>query len=64
MSKKRKSGSQGFWRFLYFCIHAFFIVLIVALIVFEVFIFVKYGGKPINEVPSWVHWFMLSGDLL
>lgn len=64
MSKKKKSLSPNTCAFLYICIHAFFIVLILALIVFEVFIFVKYGGKPVNEVPSWVHWFMLSGALL
>ena len=64
MSKKRKSGLRDNDVVLYICIHAFFIVLILALIVFEVFIFVKYGGKPVNEVPSWVHWFMLSGVLL
>lgn len=64
MSKKKKSGSSNNGVFLYICVQAFFIVLILALVVFEVFIFVKYGGKPVNEVPSWVHWFMLSGVLL
>lgn len=60
MSKK----SSGSGMFLYFFIQAFFIVFVVALVVLEIWIFATYGGKPINEVPSWVHWFMFSGMLL
>jgi hypothetical protein len=33
-------------------------LLLAAFIVFIIYIFVKYGNMPIDEVPSWVHWIM------
>lgn len=35
------------------------VMLVVALIVFYTWLYITYGGKPIDEVPSWVliFWF-------
>ena len=27
----------------------------------SIYAFVKYGNKPISEVPSWALWFMFGG---
>lgn len=42
----------------------FVIILTVAmlcLVGFTVFVWVKYGGKPITEIPFWALWFMWGG---
>ena len=35
------------------------ILLVVFLIAFSIYIWVKYGNLPPDEVPSWVHWWMM-----
>ena len=35
-------------------------LLIIAIISFGVFVLVKYGGKPITEIPSWAVPFFLG----
>lgn len=33
-------------------------ILVVSFIVFEVVLLCIYGGKPIDEIPTWVLWFL------
>lgn len=28
----------------------------------SIYAFVKYGNKPIGEIPSWALWFMFGGN--
>ena len=35
-------------------------LLAVAAIVLSIWMYATYGGKPVDEVPSWVHWFMIN----
>ena len=34
------------------------IILVVSFIVFEVVLLCIYGDKPIDEIPTWVLWFL------
>lgn len=34
------------------------IVLVVSFIVFEIVLLCLYGDKPIDEIPTWVLWFL------
>lgn len=37
----------------------FIVLVIVSLfIIFEVYLWVTYGNKPIEEIPLWVLWFL------
>lgn len=36
-------------------------LLAIMAIAFEIYLWVKYGSLPPEEVPSWVHWLMLGG---
>ena len=36
------------------------ILLIVACVLFEVWVLHTYGDKPIDEVPFWVVWFLIK----
>ena len=38
----------------------FLILLVIAALAFSIWVYATYGGKPVNEVPSWVHWFMIN----
>lgn len=40
------------------------IVGIIAMICvgWSIYAFVKYGDKPITEIPSWALWFMFGGN--
>ena len=35
-----------------------FFILVSAFVVFEITLIVKYGNKPIDEIPFWVLWFL------
>ena len=50
------------WKFVALMI-AIVVVGIVALICvgWSIYAFVKYGNKPITEIPSWALWFMFRG---
>lgn len=37
------------------------IAFVAFIIGINIYILVKYGGKPIDEVPSWVLWFWFGG---
>jgi len=39
---------------------ALFVLFIVAVLGFGIYVFVKYGGKPITEIPSWAVPFFLG----
>ena len=34
------------------------LVILILLIVFEVYLWVTYGNKPVEEIPFWVLWFL------
>lgn len=53
MSKRNK--------YVLFLINLLLIVICIVIIVARIWITVKYGGKPIDEIPSWVLWFMMGG---
>ena len=36
------------------------IAIVVIWLVFEIYICSTYGNLPPDQVPSWVHWFMLG----
>lgn len=36
------------------------IALVVIGLLFEIYLWVTYGNLPPDQVPSWVHWFMLG----
>lgn len=38
----------------------FVVTLLLLIIAFGVFVLVKYGGKPITEIPSWAVPFFLG----
>lgn len=35
-----------------------FIGICVALIIFYIYLFITYGGKPVSECPTWVYFFL------
>lgn len=39
------------------------VISIVAFIIgINLYVLIRYGGKPIDEVPSWVLWFWFGGN--
>ena len=34
------------------------LVIVISFIIFEVYLWVTYGNKPIEEIPLWVLWFL------
>ena len=36
------------------------VILLIGWIALHVWAYATYGGKPVTEVPSWVHWIMLN----
>lgn len=65
MKEQRKKGKGKFLDLLqmvfYVSIIVLFVVVTVGLIVVEIYVWVTYGNKPIDEVPIWVLWFMFGG---
>ena len=39
-----------------------FCLFVIICIGWTIYAFVKYGGKPITEIPSWALWFMFGGN--
>lgn len=39
----------------------FLAVIMLAIIGFNIYLLITYGDKPMDEVPSWVHWFWICG---
>ena len=39
----------------------FLLVLMFVIIGFNIYLLITYGDKPMDEVPSWVHWFWICG---
>lgn len=37
------------------------ILIVLSVIGITIYIWITYGNKPINEVPSWAAWWMLGG---
>jgi hypothetical protein len=37
-------------------------ILFVSFMAFEIYLLVTYGGKPLNEIPTWVVWFLFWRD--
>lgn len=35
------------------------ILFFIGLIIFSIYVWIKYGNLPPDEVPSWVHWLMV-----
>ena len=35
-------------------------ILLITFIGMEIYVWISYGGKPINEIPTWALWFMFS----
>ena len=44
-----------------FILMLFFAIIFLGCLIFYLYLLVNYGNLPPNEVPSWVHWFMLGG---
>ena len=42
---------------------AIILILLIAfsVICFEIYLWITYGNKPVDEVPTWVWWIMLGG---
>ena len=36
------------------------VLIIIAAIIFSIFVYANYGGKPITEIPSWAVPFFLG----
>lgn len=36
------------------------VAIVVIGLLFEIYLCVTYGSLPPDQVPSWVHWFMLG----
>ena len=36
------------------------LIVIVGSVIFFIWAMATYGGKPVSEVPSWVHWLMFK----
>lgn len=36
------------------------LALIISLVIIEILVWVKYGGKPVNEIPAWALLFMFG----
>ena len=36
------------------------VIVSIGIVALFIWAFVTYGGKPVSEVPSWVHWIMFS----
>lgn len=39
-----------------FCI--LLVMVLIGLIGLEIILLIMYGGKPIDEIPTWVGWFL------
>lgn len=37
-------------------------ILFVSFMAFEIYLLVTYGNKPLNEIPTWVVWFLFWRD--
>lgn len=36
------------------------LVIICSFVVFEITLLILYGGKPVDEIPTWVLWFLFT----
>ena len=34
------------------------VLLVVALVILQIYCWIEYGNKPIQETPNWVNWLM------
>lgn len=55
MKKKRK---EKLTTFLYLISYLVIFAIVIAFIIFEVYLWMTYGNKPIEEIPLWVLWFL------
>lgn len=39
------------------------LILILAFIIFYVYVIIRYADTPVDEVPYWVIWFLYGGSL-
>lgn len=46
---------------LYTFLILFLVLLLLAVIVIDVYAFIKYGDTPITEVPAWAYFFLFGG---
>ena len=43
------------------CFYIIAVCLVLIVIVLEIYTFIIYGAKPIDEIPSWVCWLWFGG---
>ena len=46
--------------FLIYLLVILFVAFIIFTIGFEIYLWITYGNLPPDEVPSWVHWWMMG----
>lgn len=44
-----------------YILFALLTLIIIAYVGIEIYVWVTYGGKPIDEIPAWALWFMFGG---
>lgn len=44
-----------------FIISFIFIIIVLAFVGIQMYCWIKYGNKPIQETPNWVNWLMYRG---
>ena len=56
---------ESFWSYVLLILMWVFIIALIAFVGINIFwliyAFVKYGGKPISEIPSWALFYMFRG---
>lgn len=52
--------SDKFRTFLYYLVITLLCILLVTFIVMEIYVWISYSGKSVNEIPAWALWFMFN----
>ncbi|MCR5350087.1 MAG: hypothetical protein K6E20_03745 [Acholeplasmatales bacterium] len=49
-------------RILWIMALVFTIILVLSIVAIEIYVWVTYGDKPVDEIPLWALWFMFGGN--
>lgn len=62
MQEERKAlERKERWTLIGWCSLLALLLIVVILVVFwEIYVWVKYGGKPVTDIPAWALWFMFK----
>ena len=54
----RKFSKLKFETYFWSVILSLLVVAVVGAIVMEIYVWIAYGGKPVEEIPKWALWLM------